>query len=62
MLSGILKFSWTCQMYRRIFFKGIDPEEVKIIQRKEIAKLTNYGINEGEAEMRLETLVKEMNV
>ena len=49
-------------MYRRIFFKGIDPEEVKIIQRKEIAKLTNYGINEGEAEMRLETLVKEMNV
>lgn len=62
MLNGILKFSWTAQIYRRIFYKGMDPAELKEAQQKEIAKLTNYGINEVEAEMRMTTLVKEMNV
>ena len=61
MLTSILKFSWTCQIFRRVFYKGMSMDKIKEVQKIEIVKLTNYGINEADAEKRLEILVKDMN-
>ena len=36
-------------------------DKIKEVQKIEIVKLTNYGINEADAEKRLEILVKDMN-
>ena len=61
MLTSILKFSWTSQIFRRVFFKGMTIDKIRDVQKMEIDKLTNYGINEADAEKRLENLVKDMN-
>ena len=39
----------------------MNMEQIKDVQKVEIDKLTNYGINEADAEKRLEILVKDMN-